>query len=55
MFKSLLTAFAFGAAVMTGVTSPALSQYKVCYTIPKSGVPCLITPQAPQPPKPQGT
>jgi hypothetical protein len=53
MFKSLLTALAFGAVAMTGVTSPAASQ--PCYSIPKSAVPCIVTPQAPQLPKPQGT
>jgi hypothetical protein len=53
MFKLLLTALAFGAAAMTGVISPALSQ--PCYSIPKSAVPCIVTPQAPQLPKPQGT
>lgn len=55
MFKSLLTALAFGAAATSGVASPALSQYKPCYSIPKSAVPCIVTPQAPQLPKPQGT
>ena len=55
MFKFLMTALAFGAVAMTGVSSPALSQYKLCHNIPKSGVPCSVTPQAPQLPKPQGT
>jgi len=53
MFKSLLAAFAFAATALTGVASPALSQ--PCFSIPKSGVPCIVTPQAPQLPKPQGT
>ncbi len=55
MFRSLITALAFGAVAMTSVTGPALSQYKACYSIPKSSVPCILAPQAPQLPKPQGS
>jgi hypothetical protein len=56
MVKSLITALAFGAFAITGVTGPAaaLVKYKPCYSAPKSGIPCTLILQAPQPPKPQG-
>jgi hypothetical protein len=55
MFEFLMTALSFSVFAMTSVSGPALSQYKLCHNIPKSGVPCIVTPQAPQLPKPQGT
>ena len=56
MVKSLITALAFGAFAITGVTGPAaaLVKYKPCYSAPKSGIPCTLILQAPQLPKPQG-
>lgn len=52
MFKSLIAALALSTVVMAGFAGSTHAQNKPCYTTPKSYVPCTVTPQAPQLPKP---
>jgi hypothetical protein len=54
MFKSISVVVALSAVAMTSAANPALSGFRPCYSIPKSAVPCTITPQTPQVPKPLG-
>jgi hypothetical protein len=54
MFKSISAVILFSAVTMASASNPALSESRPCYSIPKSAVPCIIAPQTPQVPKPQG-
>jgi hypothetical protein len=54
MFKSISAVIILSSIAITSAAYPALSDYRPCYSMPKSGVPCIIVPAAPQLPKPQG-
>ncbi len=54
MIKTLITAFAIGTLLMTGIASPVQAQSKPCTKAPKDYTPCfVVTPQGAQRSKPQ--